>query len=159
VWYFAYGSNLCRARLLARIASARYQMVGRLPGHDLRFHKRGRDGSGKADAFRTESGDDAVWDALIRIDPAQVPELDRHEPDYERRVRPIEVPSAGTSYEAHTYVALPPVRDPSLRPFAWYRDMVVEGGTARGLPANYLDRMARTAVRADALRRLDPGPC
>lgn len=42
--YFAYGSNLCRDRLLERVPNARYELAARLPEHVLRFQKRSTDG-------------------------------------------------------------------------------------------------------------------
>ena len=48
--YFAYGSNLSSARMAARVPSARVVARAQLPGHALRFHKVGRDGSAKCDA-------------------------------------------------------------------------------------------------------------
>ena len=48
--YFAYGSNLHPERLRERVPSAESLGVARLEAHVLRFHKRGRDGSGKCDA-------------------------------------------------------------------------------------------------------------
>lgn len=53
IYYFAYGSNMLTERLIARTPSARPVGTSLLPGHRLTFHKRGRDGSGKCDAFET----------------------------------------------------------------------------------------------------------
>ena len=58
IYYFAYGSNCNQAIMekkgvIARTPSARPVGTSLLPGHRLTFHKRGRDGSGKCDAFET----------------------------------------------------------------------------------------------------------
>lgn len=56
ILYFAYGSNMSSARLRARVPSCRPIGIAFLPGHELRFHKRSKDGSGKCDAFQVEGG-------------------------------------------------------------------------------------------------------
>ena len=68
---FAYGPNLCIERLRARTPSARVALVGTLAGHSLRWHKKSRDGSGKCDAFATESGCDVVWGVVYELTRAE----------------------------------------------------------------------------------------
>jgi hypothetical protein len=149
VWYFAYGSNLCRDRLLERIASARYDRIACLSGHDFRFQKVGRDGSGKADAYPTGSSDDVVWGALVEVVDAELVALDRFEPGYDRREVEVELPNEGEWRRAFTYVAQPAVVDPSRLPFSWYRRLVAAGGLARGLPDEYLARIAGLSARGN----------
>ena len=158
MWYFAYGSNLCRTRLTARVASARYDSVARLSGHEFRFHKQGKDGSGKADAFWTGSPDDAVWGVLVELEAEDLAILDRFEPRYERRM--IELETAGQSNRAaHSYFARPTAVDPSVLPFAWYRRLVVEGGAARGLPDAYLAAIAALPARSGPEPLVRAGEC
>lgn len=159
VWYFAYGSNLCQARLIERVPSARYDRIARLSGHDLRFHKHGKDGSGKADAYATGSSDHAVWGTLVEVPAGDWATLDGHEPGYDRLVVEVELPGAGTRCRAHTYVAQPAVIDSSMMPFVWYREMVVGGGIARGLPDHYLARIAAVPARSDPRSPTDRGKC
>ena len=47
---FAYGSNMPSARLRGRCPSARAIGIAELRGHELRWHKRSKDGSGKCDS-------------------------------------------------------------------------------------------------------------
>jgi gamma-glutamylcyclotransferase len=78
--YFAYGSNMCAGRLRGRVHSAVPVRVARLLNHSLRFHKRSdKDSSGKADAYFTGEPEDVVWGVVFDIDPAEKPDLDRHE--------------------------------------------------------------------------------
>jgi gamma-glutamylcyclotransferase len=53
MYYFAYGSNMSLSRLRERVPSAEAVGCFSLNGHDLRFHKLSKDGSGKCDAFFT----------------------------------------------------------------------------------------------------------
>ena len=77
--YFAYGSNMSLARLQQRTPEVRRLSSCVLPGHSLRFHKAGRDGSGKCDAFLTGNPRDRVMGALFELCPEQKPDLDRVE--------------------------------------------------------------------------------
>lgn len=141
--YFAYGSNLCEPRLRSRVPSARFVAVGWLGGHDLRFHKRGRDGSGKGDAHRA-SPENRVWGALAEIAPAEISRLDRIEgvgAGYDRAHVSVTLPD-GAPVAAETYLASPAFVDASLLPFRWYLDLVVGGARARGLPRAYVDGIA-----------------
>ena len=59
--YFAYGSNLHPARLAARTPSCHALGRAVLARHVLRFHKRGRDGSAKCDAWFTGDPTDRLY--------------------------------------------------------------------------------------------------
>ena len=80
--YFAYGSNLCAARLIERAPSARLRGAARAPGFALRLDKRGADGTAKANLHA--SPEEAVWGAAYELDPADWQRLDAHEPGYQR---------------------------------------------------------------------------
>ncbi len=76
---FAYGSNKREGGLKERVPDAEFLHVARLPGHDLRFHKRSRDGSGKCDAFQTGDPEDEVWGLIVDVPDDQRPSLDAAE--------------------------------------------------------------------------------
>ena len=63
--YFAYGSNLSRERLRARVPEAVAMGAARLPHWTLCFDKHGRDGSAKA-SIRRAVGQE-VWGAVYRM--------------------------------------------------------------------------------------------
>jgi gamma-glutamylcyclotransferase len=77
--YFAYGSNMCTARLRARVPSARPIAAACLENHRFAFHKISDDDSGKGDAFYTGEPADFVWGVVFDIDEGEKPRLDRHE--------------------------------------------------------------------------------
>src|SRR5207247_6479737 len=67
--YFAYGSNMCTARLRGRDSSATPVRIGKLLNHSLRFHKRSTDGSAKCDAYYfTGKPQDVIWGVIFEID-------------------------------------------------------------------------------------------
>ncbi|MEJ2299493.1 MAG: gamma-glutamylcyclotransferase [Woeseiaceae bacterium] len=139
--YFAYGSNMSIARLRARVPSAEKLGCYRLHGYELRFHKAGRDGSAKCDAFHTGLDEHVIHGVLFRIDPAERPALDRAEGlghGYtDMRVRVIG--TDGGLVEAFTYQAL--LTDAMLRPYSWYLNHVLVGARESGLPPDYIARI------------------
>ena len=148
---FAYGSNLCRERLRRRVPSARFLGPARLDGYQLRFHKRGLDGSGKADALHTGRDGDVVWGALFEMEERHKGRLDRYE-DLGRSYREarVGVPTPdGEVVEAFTYLALPSAVEPGLKPFGWYRAFVVAGALERGLPEEWVGRLEAVETRED----------
>ena len=151
VKYFAYGSNLCSARLRERAPSAAIVAVATLRAHVLRFHKIGfRDGSGKCDAFATGIAADVVWGAVYEIEPADKSRLDRAEGlglGYVERVVEVDAPVGPIS--ATTYVASPDAIRSDLHPFSWYKDSVVAGAIEHELPLEYVGAIRAARVVQD----------
>jgi cation transport regulator ChaC len=141
--YFAYGSNMCTGRLRERVPSADPVRVARLLNHSLRFHKRSCDRSGKCDAFFTGEPEDVVWGVVFDIDPAEKPDLDRHEGlghgYVERLITVIDLD--GGMHPVFMYVAERSHIDPTLRPYSWYRRFVVDGARQHSLPPDYIARI------------------
>lgn len=147
--YFAYGSNMDTERLRARAPSARPVGAARLPGHALRWHKRGRDGSGKCD-IRAADAAAVVWGVLFDIECADKPTLDAAEGvgvGYEERAVLV-VADSGPA-EALTYQARASHIDRRLRPMPWYKRHVVAGARQHGLPAAYRRALAAAPTTAD----------
>ena len=145
--YFAYGSNMSSRRLRQRTPSARALGIGCLPGHVLRWHKLGRDGSGKCDIAESGEQADAVWGVLYRIAIAEKPLLDRIEGlgiGYDEREVRVETDAGPRA--ALTYKAKPGKIDPRLRPLADYKRHVLLGAREHGLPAGYVREIERVAV-------------
>jgi gamma-glutamylcyclotransferase (GGCT)/AIG2-like uncharacterized protein YtfP len=151
--YFAYGSNMLRNRLRERVPSAEPIGVARLTGHRLAWHKVSTDGSGKCDIVPGSPGDE-VWGVLFEIDPEHKADLDRIEgvgEGYES-VRVV-LDMDGTPLEAETYRAI--AVDSELRPYGWYKALVVAGARENGLTEAYVQTLDGVpAVRdTDAERR------
>jgi len=147
--YFAYGSNLCFPRLRHRVPGVERIGPGRLRGYQLRWHKRGSDGSGKCSILAGRE-DVEVHGALFHVPPEERAALDRVEGlgvGYrEARVR---VRLRDRIVEAWTYIAAETHVDESLLPFRWYRDLVIAGARSLALPRAYVDRIRRVAVLDD----------
>jgi len=147
---FAYGSNLSLARIEERVGAVGVIATGRLDGHALRFHKTGRDGSGKADAFATGSPRAVVYGVVYEMSPEAKRELDRIEglgSHYLEKEASIAT-DAGLLV-ATVYCACDWRIDPTAVPFDWYLRLVVEGARGHRLPAPYVDAVAAHPVRVD----------
>lgn len=132
---FAYGSNMLAARLRERCPSAHAIGIAELPGHELRWHKRSNQKSGKCDIVACGAG--SVFGVLYEIANGEKRALDRAEGlgfGYEEIE--IEVLCGGERVMAKAYRATN--TDPALRPFTWYRALVIAGAKEHGLPAPYI---------------------
>jgi hypothetical protein len=132
---FAYGSNMSCARLQARLPCARRLGLARLPDRELRFHKRGADGSAKLDAIPATSASACVLGVLYALDAADGARLDTIEgPGYRREAVRVVTPD-GNWIDAFMYRAVD--IDPALQPYHWYVHHVLVGAREAGLPAEY----------------------
>lgn len=134
---FAYGSNMSAARLGERCPSARAIGSAELPGHELRWHKRSKDGSGKCDIVPSDAADACVFGVLYEIAAHEKTELDRAEglgAGYEEVE--IEVLRGNRRVTAKAYKAT--ATDSTLRPYTWYRALVIAGAKEHELPDPYV---------------------
>lgn len=142
--YAAYGSNLHPHRLRQRIKSAALRGTGFLCKYTLQFHKRGQDQSAKCGLSECGQG---LHVAVYEVDDADRKILDTIEGvgrGYD--VDEISVPKFGKCF---TYVAAHTHIDDLLRPFDWYREMVLLGCLRHAFPASYCDRVAAIPVVED----------
>lgn len=151
IFYFAYGSNMAIERLRARISSAELVCVAVLARHQLRFHKPSKkDGSGKCDAAYTGSPKDTVFGVLYSIQVNQLAELDKFEGcgfGYERKAVVLHSGS-NEVLKAETYIATH--TDSRLRPLDWYKEHVLRGAKAVGLPSSYIAMIEAVVADVDS---------
>jgi hypothetical protein len=147
--YFAYGSNMSGARLKARVPSARRIGLGALHGYDLRFHKKGTDGSGKCDAYATGRAEDCVIGVLYAMATAEKAGLDRAEGlGHGYLAHHVNVVDRyGRTRSAMTYYAIR--MDSALQPYTWYLRHVLVGARESRIGGSYLQRLASVAALAD----------
>ncbi len=136
--YFAYGSNMSRTRLQRRVPTATMVAKGSLPsGYKLCFHKVGQDGSGKCDFIFTGEAADCVEGALFALGEGGFAALDRFEGTGYDRTKILVTSCCGETVEAITYRAN--ITDPSLKPFDWYKQHVLNGAVECGLSESYIN--------------------
>lgn len=145
---FAYGSNMLSARIKERCPSAQALGVAELRGYALRWHKRSRDGSGKCDIVESPTSDAKVFGVIYEIPAAEKPAIDAMEGlgnGYEERR--VEVLHQGRPRSALAYVATNVER--TLKPYLWYRALVVAGAREHGLPGGYIKDIEAAAAIED----------
>jgi len=148
VLYFSYGSNMSVRRLRRRVPSAQAKGPAVLTGHQLRFHKKSRDGSAKLDTFATDRPQDRVIGVLFEIDKTEKKLLDAEEGvgrGYEEKTVTVEN-AQGKTVRAFTYYATD--IDASLKPYHWYKEHALRGARENGLPEDYV-QMIESAESVD----------
>jgi gamma-glutamylcyclotransferase len=142
--YAAYGSNLHPQRLRERIRSATLRGTGFLREYTLRFHKRGQDNSAKCGFSDCGEGLHVAVYEMNAADRAVLDGIEGVGNGYD--VDEVSVPGFGNCF---TYVASRTHIDDVLRPFDWYREMVLLGCLRHAFPAPYCERIAALPVIED----------
>ncbi len=127
------------SRLKERVPSAEAVGCFSLNGHDLRFHKSSKDGSGKCDAYFTSDTGNTIYGVLFRIAPSEKSYLDKVEGlGYGYDEKEVTVTAYdGSSITATTYVATN--IDENLKPYSWYVNHVLVGANEASLPLDYIE--------------------
>jgi gamma-glutamylcyclotransferase len=154
--YFAYGSNMLTERLRAadRCPTASPVGVGSVRGFTLQFCKRSEDGSGKATIVRSERAAARVIGVVFEIDEGEKWNLDKAEGvgrGYDVLDNVTVQLESGHEVLARTYIGTQ--LDQTLRPYDWYRALVIAGAMQHGLPSNWIATLEATEI----IRDLDPG--
>jgi hypothetical protein len=149
--YFAYGSNMHPLRLKARTPSCRAFGVAHLTSYKLCFHKRGQDGSGKCNAWFTGDPTDHIIGVVYTITRQDKPRLDQAEGlgrGYNETMLRLTI--AGNKHTVFFYVADSSYIDNTLKPFTWYKALVMAGCHAHRLPDIYkMQQVARVEAVTD----------
>jgi hypothetical protein len=143
--YFAYGSNMHPSWLRERAPSSEPAGMAVLDAHALRFHKRSADGSAKCDIMPADGG--RVYGVVFRVHPNDLARLDAAERGYDRAT--VHVFDGTGDLTAFTYRARPDRVVAGLKPFHWYRDLIVLGARHHGLPADYVAAIEAVPARDD----------
>lgn len=140
ILYFAYGSNMLSRRLFAanRTPSAVAVGTGFVRARRLTFDKVSSDGSGKCDIEATGNSDDRVYGVLYEINKSEKPALDVIEglgKGYKEEA--VDVLTSSGNFQAIAYVATK--KEPALRPYHWYKAIVIAGAVEHHLPESYIE--------------------
>ena len=136
-------------RMQKRVKSATKMGIAQLTGHELRFHKVSKDGSGKCDAFETGDQEHLVWGVIYEILPEHRQSLDRAEGlgvGYD--VKDISLNLNGEPISAFTYYATE--KNSSLKPFHWYKEHVSRGAVDARFPTDYIQMIQAVESVADS---------
>jgi hypothetical protein len=135
-------------RIRKRCPSAAALGMAELHGHELQWHKRSRDGSGKCDVVQSNDGMAVVYGVLYEISVGEKLALDQTEGlgnGYEKKYAEVafkDAPRMASIYHATDI-------DPSLKPYTWYKSLVVAGAKEHNLPESYIERLVATDALED----------
>jgi len=144
VRYAAYGSNLHPLRLARRVPSAQLLGTAHLPTRALEFHKRSADGSAKCTILEPGDGVHVAVYEFLTVEKTDLDDIEGVGIGYDHSS--IDVPGFG---ECYTYVASTSHRNDCLKPYDWYRELVVLGCYKHGFPQDYVSRIERIATDPD----------
>ena len=148
--YFAYGSNMLHDRLTKRVPSSRVLGPAELPGHCLRFNKLSKDGSAKANIVYSGNPEDIVYGVLYDLDEADRPRLDTVEGAGEGyEITQVSVRTGTGDQSAFTYIAAPQAVRNELKPYLWYKNLVLEGAKQNALPRDYIRQIESVEAERD----------
>jgi len=95
---------------------------------------------GKGNMRATHNPDDRLYGVVFRIKKAEKVVLDKAEGlGYGYREDKIKVVTPGGTIDALAYVGIK--LDPVLKPFHWYKDLVVAGAVDNRLPPDYIEKL------------------
>jgi len=146
---------MSQERLQKRVPSATVIGVFSLARYDLRFHKIGKDGSAKGDAFFTGKVLDIVLGVLYSIDWSEKKWLDEAEGlgnGYEEKEVCLKN-ERGQTIVGFLYYATN--INSALRPFSWYVHHILKGAENAKLPKRYVQQISNVQTVEDADRQRD----
>lgn len=145
--YFAYGANVHPGWLRRRVPAAIRLGPGVLPGHRIAFHKRGRDGSGRSNAWQTGDAADRLPGALYRVPIQDLERFGAAGAGYQAAEVLIET-SAGP-LTALTWRAEAAEIEDGLLPWDWYVALIRAGAALQGLPPAHCRWLESVPVAVD----------
>ncbi len=136
-------------RLQARCPSAKFAGLVFVCGHELQFSKRSKDCSGKATIVASKNCHEKLYGALFLIDKLELPHLDKAEGlGYGRKDDFIVVKAdKDEDIEVTTYFAKSGAISEQLKPYGWYKQLILWGAIQAELPSKYLIKLV--AIEAD----------
>jgi hypothetical protein len=126
-------------RLVERVASAELVGVAKHPNHMLTFHKKSNDGSSKCNMFNSYTDSAVIYGAIYKLKPEDKNELDRFEgKGYGYTDNQITLEHSGNEYTCFTYLAQQSHIIDSLKPYHWYKNLVILGAQYLEFPDSYI---------------------
>lgn len=149
LYYFAYGSNLHPLRIGERIPSARFVGTSSIARYRFTFSKRGADQSGKGHIHSIDQ-QTYIFGAIYKIEDKHKQTLDVIEgPGY--AAKSIAVKWQNRCIDCFAYIGESSHLDKNLKPFHWYKSLVVLGAQFHQLPDEYI----RILQQADSMEDPD----
>lgn len=127
---------------MERVPSAKIIGVVCMPGRNVIFHKRSVDCSGKCDLVEVPVFA-CAFGVLYDLPSSQRAGLDAAEGfgNGYSEAR-LQLSLQGRSYQPFVYVASSTHIDPTLRPYHWYKALVLAGARYHHFPSSYINALA-----------------
>lgn len=124
---------------MERVPSAELVGVAKHSNHILAFHKKSIDGSSKCNMFNSGTGSAMVYGAIYKLKPEHKNELDRFEgKGYGYIDKRIQLKQDGNIYTCFTYSAQQSYIVENLKPYHWYKELVILGAQYLEFPGSYI---------------------
>ena len=124
-------------RLVERVPSAELIGIAKHPNHALTFHKKSNDGSSKCNMFNSESS--LVYGAIYKLSPEHKNELDKFEGKWYGYIdNQIILRHNEIEYSCFTYIAQQSHIVDNLKPYHWYKKLVILGAQYLSFPDEYI---------------------
>lgn len=150
IYYFSYGSNLHPVRLMQRVPSAELIGATEHPNHKLTFHKKSSDDSSKCNMFHSGDESDLVYGAIYRLKSEHKNVLDRFEgKGYGYIDNQIILKHNGNQYRCFTYLAQQSHIVDNLKPYNWYKTLVILGAKYLEFPGSYISSIEEVESMED----------
>ena len=105
------------------------------------------DGSAKCNIIKTDRDEDIVAGVVFEVGIEDLPGLDAAKQGYERVG--IAVAIHGRQMLLLTYAATAKNTAEGLQPWTWYKNYVLQGATAAGLPEDYIEQFIRSVAAVE----------
>jgi hypothetical protein len=136
-------------RLIQRVPSAELIGVAEYPNHKLTFNKLSGD-SGKCNIVNSGNASDVVYGAIYKLQHEHKNMLDRVEGNGFGYIdKKITLKYNGNDYSCFTYIAQPSCIIEQLKPYHWYKKLVILGAQYLKFPASYIASIEAVRAKQD----------
>lgn len=145
--YFAYGSNMCTARLQERVPSAK--PIGRAVLKGWKFICNNKSSDCSAKASIEECAGEEVRGVLFEFDDDEL-ELDRHEgfcTTYNKKLITVIKDDGTMENDVMTYVGKKPKKE--IKPYDWYMKYIICGADEHELLGDYIQKLKLIETKED----------
>jgi gamma-glutamylcyclotransferase len=140
---FCYGSNLLTRRLENRIGNFKKIGIAQLKNYKLSFNKSSKDGSGKATPVLVDEDTETIFGIVIEVSEKQKMILDKYEGKNngynESRIKVTF--NDNTTMDVITYIADKEKIDNNLKPYDWYKALIIFGAFEHQFPIDYINKI------------------
>lgn len=135
-YYFAYGSNLLKKRLIDRIGHFHHGSIAILNGYKFIYNQKGVDGTAKANII--EDSNSQVLGVCYEIDEEGLHLLHhRYEIGYDRTLVNISLIDSDQTIKAQTFTSQLTTSQPVCEN---YRQIIIQGAKQWGINNDYINR-------------------